>query len=264
MTDEQTHEVRSQELLRAPVWVRDEQRRRTALTREAIVRAAIVLADAEGLDAVSIRRVASELQARAMSLYTYIERKEDLFDLMADEVAAEVLVPGELPRDWREATVLIARREREATRRHPWMIDLVARRSMAGHVGPNMLRHLDQTLAALAHLDAGQDAKLRLAAVVSDYTTGFVVREAREHEAAREDREGREGLASYLRRIADSGEYPHIAPLLGSGLSVGSIDTFDSGLVWILDGFAHQLERPAPASPSPAPRSARKPQRAKR
>jgi AcrR family transcriptional regulator len=87
----------------------EEHQRRTALTREAIVRAAILLADAEGLDAVSIRRVASELQARAMSLYTYIERKEDLFDLMADEVAAEVLVPGELPRDWREATVVIAR-----------------------------------------------------------------------------------------------------------------------------------------------------------
>src|SRR6266545_4502123 len=189
----------TQEQLRAPVWARDGQRRKSTLTREAIVRAAIAIADAEGLDAVSIRRVASELQARAMSLYTYIERKEDLFDLMADEVAGEVLVPGELPRDWREATLLIAQREREATRRHPWMIDLVARRSMAGHVGPNMLRHLEQTLVALSNLDADQSAKLRLMAVVSDYTTGFVVREARERPAPEEG----EGLESYLRRIAD-------------------------------------------------------------
>ena len=139
---------------RVPVWARDDTRRRTSLSREAIVAAAVAIADAEGLDAVSIRRVAADLHARAMSLYTYIERKEDLLDLMADEVAAETLVPGELPADWREATLAIARRERQTTLRHPWLVDLVTRRSALGRVGPNMLRHSEQSIAALAGLDA--------------------------------------------------------------------------------------------------------------
>ena len=83
---------------RVPVWARDDLGGAPP-EQEAIVAAAVAIADAEGLDAVSIRRVASPQRPRH-GLYTYIERKEDLLDLMADEVAAETLVPGELP-DWR-------------------------------------------------------------------------------------------------------------------------------------------------------------------
>jgi hypothetical protein len=81
---------------------------------------------------------------------------------MADEVATETLVPGELPADWREATLAIARRERQTTLRHPWLVDLVARRSMLGRVGPNMLRHSDQSIAALTSLDVDPTRKWRL------------------------------------------------------------------------------------------------------
>jgi AcrR family transcriptional regulator len=219
--------------IRDPVWARETVRRRTTLTRDAIVQAAVALADAEGIEAVSIRRVATELGARAMSIYTYIDRKEDLLELMADEVAADVLVPGELPADWREATLTIARRERAAVRRHPWLIDLVARRSTAGHVGPNMLRHLEQSLAALTTLDATREWRLRLMTAVADYTTGFAVREARAAEP---------GLAEpYVQELLAGGEFPQLAALLAGGPPSAGDDNFEQGLRFILDGLESRL-----------------------
>jgi AcrR family transcriptional regulator len=224
---------------RVPVWARDDNRRRTTLSREAIVAAAVAIADAEGLDAVSIRRVAADLNARAMSLYTYIERKEDLLDLMADEVAAETLVPGELPPDWREATLAIARRERQTTLRHPWLVELVTRRSMLGRVGQNMLRHGDQSIAALAGLRADPAWKWRLMTAVADYSTGFAVREVRERDAARTGQS--ELLQPYLRQLVAGGDYPHLAAMLDFGAPDSDDDNFERGLRWLLDGFAQEL-----------------------
>jgi AcrR family transcriptional regulator len=224
---------------RAPIWAREDNRRRTVLSREAIVAAAVVIADAEGLDAVSIRRVAAELNARAMSLYTYIERKEDLLDLMADEVAAETLVPGELPTDWQEATLAIARRERQTTLRHPWLVDLVTRRSMLGRVGPNMLRHGDQSIAALASLNADLPCKWRLMTAVADYSTGFAIREVREREAARTGQS--ELLQPYLRELVAGGDFRHLAQMLDAGPPGPDDDDFERGLRWLLDGFAREL-----------------------
>ena len=80
---------------------------------------ALQIADAEGLDAVSIRRVAGNLGVRPMSLYTYIDRKEDLIILMRDKANGEVVLGTELPDGWREAVTAIARRTREVMLRHP-------------------------------------------------------------------------------------------------------------------------------------------------
>ena len=192
----------------------------------------MALADAEGLDAVSIRRVASELGARAMSIYTYIERKEDLLALMGDEVAGEVLVPDPLPSDWREATLAIARRERAAVQRHSWMIDLTGRRSPGGQIGPRMLRHLEQSIAALDGLDADDELKYKLIAAVSDYTTGFVVREARER-----DQRASAETEAYLRQAVAGGDLPHVAKMLGAGPPDMEDNNFEQGLVWLMDGL---------------------------
>ena len=107
---------------RVPVWARDDTRRRTSLSREAIVAAAVAIADAEGLDAVSIRRVAADLHGRAMSLYNYIECKEDLLDLMVDQVLAKRDLPGPgepRPEDWREQIEIYSEQTRAMFRRHP-------------------------------------------------------------------------------------------------------------------------------------------------
>ncbi|MEV5495697.1 TetR/AcrR family transcriptional regulator [Nonomuraea fuscirosea] len=223
------------------IWSRPSPPRRPVLTREAIVAAAVALADAEGLDAVSIRRVAAELGARAMTLYSYIERKEDLLALMLDEISAEVLVAEPLPADWREALLLLARRERELVRRHPWRVDLVHQRVA---VGPNGLRHVEQKLAAFDGLKIDRLTAWRFLAVFNDYMTGFVIREAVERAAPREqgidDAERAAVAEPYIRELVDGGELARLAPMIEQGVP-GADDNFERGLGWVLDGIERHL-----------------------
>lgn len=204
---------------------------------------AVALADAEGLDAVSIRRVAAELGARAMTLYSYIERKEDLLALMLDEISAEVLVAEPLPADWREALLLLARRERELVRRHPWRVDLVHQRVA---VGPNGLRHVEQKLAAFDGLEVDRLTAWRFLAVFNDYMTGFVIREAVERAAPREqgidDAERAAVAEPYIRELVDGGELARLAPMIEQGVP-GADDNFERGLGWVLDGIERHLHR---------------------
>ncbi|MEV0310347.1 TetR/AcrR family transcriptional regulator [Nonomuraea fuscirosea] len=225
------------------IWSRPSPPRRPVLAREAIVATAVALADAEGLDAVSIRRVAAELGARAMTLYSYIERKEDLLALMLDEISAEVLVAEPLPADWREALLLLARRERELVRRHPWRVDLVHQRVA---VGPNGLRHVEQKLAAFDGLEIDRLAAWRFLAVFNDYMTGFVIREAVERAAPREqgidDAERAAVAEPYIRELVDGGELARLAPMIEQGVP-GADDNFERGLGWVLDGIERHLHR---------------------
>ena len=85
-----------------------------------------------------------------MSLYSHIERKGGLIDLMVDDVMAGAILPGgPPPGDWREGLRQIAQRTRESTRAHPWMIAAAFRRPF---VEPNALRHIDQSLGAVSAL----------------------------------------------------------------------------------------------------------------
>jgi AcrR family transcriptional regulator len=223
------------------VWSRPEPPRRPALTREAIVEAALKIADAEGLAAVSIRRVAAELGARAMTLYSYIGNKEDLLALMADEIAAEVLVGGPLPEDWRAALMLMAGLERDLVRRHPWRIELISQRVA---VGPNGLRHVEQKLSAFDGLGVDRLRAWRYLAVFNDYMTGFVVRESLERAAPRErgvNEAEREAVAEpYVRELIDGGEFPRLAPMIEQGVP-GADDNFERGLSLVLDGIEGDL-----------------------
>jgi AcrR family transcriptional regulator len=227
------------------VWARSrEPRRRPALTLEAIVAAAIALADAQGLTAVSIRRVAAELGARTMTLYSHIESKDDLLDLMYDEVNGEVLVQDELPGDWRTAITSIAGRTRAMLLRHPWMVELAGRRP---RIGPNGLRHGEQSLAALAPLRLAPGPAMRICAAVDDYTLGHVIREVMTlGESPGRGAPGvpdqRTTVRPYFDRMLDSGEFPHLAPLLREGMPAIE-ETFEQGLEWLLDGItrAHSI-----------------------
>ncbi|HYI38654.1 MAG TPA: TetR/AcrR family transcriptional regulator, partial [Thermoleophilaceae bacterium] len=107
------------------------------LTRARIVEAALAIADAEGLDAVSIRRVAAELQARPMSLYSHIASKEDLVALMLNEVSGRGLVREPLSQDWRQAMSQIARAAYSVYLDHPWALSAFG---TAPRAGPNLLR----------------------------------------------------------------------------------------------------------------------------
>jgi AcrR family transcriptional regulator len=124
------------------IWLRPEPGERPGrLTREKISAAALSIADAEGFEAVSMRRIAAGLGVSTMSLYYYVRRKADLVALMDEALMGEILVPeGQLPRGWREAISAIARRTRDVFARHPWAL-----LSMQGAPpGPNAMRSSDE------------------------------------------------------------------------------------------------------------------------
>ena len=219
-----------------PVWARnDRQPRRRTLTRESIVQAAIEIADRDGLDAVSIRSVAAGLGVRPMSLYGHVSSKDDLLDLMFDQLAGESVLGADLPDDWRSALEAIARRTRDQGLAHPWSIELLVDRIQ---LGPNTLRVLDEWIRALAPLSITADEAWSIATAVNDYTVGYVTRISAQRRAVPTDpnaaREWTTTVNTYLTERAESGDHPHIAPLLREGFAAQP-DSFEPGLAWLLD-----------------------------
>ena len=124
--------------------------RRPKLTLDAVVAAAVTLADAEGLPAMSMSRVATALGVGTMTLYTYVPSKAELVDLMVDEVLVERALPGPgepRPRGWRAQMEAFAELTRTMYRRHPWLRHISMIRPP---VGPGMLAEREYVLSTLA------------------------------------------------------------------------------------------------------------------
>jgi AcrR family transcriptional regulator len=237
------------------IWARDDAEAAgpQPLSREAIVATAIEIADAEGLEAVSIRRLATKLQARPMSLYSHIERKGDLIDLMVDEVMGGAILPDGPPvDDWREGLRQIAQRTRETARAHPWLIAIAFRRPF---VGPNALRHIDQSLGTLSSLSLTPERKRAVLLAVDSYTLGFVRWEVKSPKAdgtscagIPADGPSAEEIDTYLAAQVATGRYPHLAELseLGSkDVSLGvKAERFEVGLEWLLAGIEAEVGGP--------------------
>jgi AcrR family transcriptional regulator len=125
---------------------RSVRRRRDPISRDAIVAAAIKLLDAEGLGALSMRRIADELGTGAASLYWHVGSKDGLLDLVFDRVIGELQIPDPDPANWREQVKQIARAQREVSLRHPYIVRISIGRIP---MGPNALRYSERTLAIL-------------------------------------------------------------------------------------------------------------------
>ncbi|QFY10801.1 TetR/AcrR family transcriptional regulator [Nonomuraea phyllanthi] len=229
------------------VWDRPPpDRRRAPLTREIIVSAAIPIADSEGLAALTVRRLAAELDARPMSVYSYarITSKEELFDLMTDQVCAEMIV-DDLPGDWREALRAIAVRVREVLLRHPWWVELIGHNVL---IGPNGTRHREQTLAALSGLRLDPSTKLAVIVAVETYVVGqatFVMDEEGSPSVPGRTAE-QEALAQYQASLIATGAFPHLAGI-GPVQPIPVRDReryFLLGLDWLLSGIAVTVESP--------------------
>lgn len=223
-----------------PIWARPEppgRGPRAALSRAQIVKVAISIADLEGLDAVSMRRLARELRSGAMSIYHYFDSRDELLDLMGDAVSAEMLL-AEVPADWREALKAIALQSRAAFQKHPWLLLTLQERP---RVSPNMLRHVEQSSQAVMPLSERglEPAKLRqIVLAVDDFMVGYTLRERAEGGDGVADRFQREADAPYVRYLLESGEFPILSEFAASGADVPSGDRFEDGLDWLLDGFA--------------------------
>jgi AcrR family transcriptional regulator len=226
------------------VWDRPEPQARPApLDRERIVAAAIALADEGGLEAVSLRKVAARLNAGPMRLYGYIATKEELFDLMVDEVQAEI-VPEEHPGDWREALRLLSHRTRQAALRHAWMADLLGGRPT---LGPNGLAVTEAKLAALDDL-ADVDTVMRAVETVSAYVTGAIRREITHLRAERatslSERDWQRASGPHVMSMLATGRFPALAKAVHDGTDVDPETSFATGLDWVLDAVAAKLTRP--------------------
>jgi AcrR family transcriptional regulator len=224
------------------IWARPERTGRgprPAYSRADIAAAAVRIADAEGLDAVSMRRVAAELGCGTMSLYNYVPRKEDLYELMVDAVSGEHEL-WEPSGDWRADMLRVGWQTRALMRRHPWVPRLM---SPVYGFSPNALRYLEHCLACLDPLDMTYGMKMQLVGMLNGAVTTYVANELATAERSRslpwsEDEENAVRMA-YLGGQLASGAYPRMAAAFAE--DPGPIDleaVFEVALNRVLDAFA--------------------------
>ncbi|MEE2061357.1 TetR/AcrR family transcriptional regulator [Rhodococcus artemisiae] len=217
--------------------------RRATLTREDVVAAAVALADEGGLDALSMRRVASALNVGAMSLYTYVPGRTELIDLMIDRVYAEM----DLPRagtQWRPALAQYAREHWTLYQRHPWILQTnMWRAPLAPHV-------LDAQEAGLRTLiDAGPTERqvVEILGVVDNFVQGqarTVIAEDREKESTGLDSDAYwTSMSSFWVDFFDVERFPTMTRIWNAGAFDEPQGTFESSLERLLDSIELTVER---------------------
>ncbi|MFD7664330.1 TetR/AcrR family transcriptional regulator [Streptomyces sp. NPDC059788] len=221
------------------LWTPAERPRRgrpPAHSRAEITTAAVALADAEGLGAVTMRAVASRIGAGTMSLYSYVPNKETLLELMIDEVGGGHTLPSGPSGDWRADLRHLCHEQRAIMRRHPWLPEaLPARRTF----GPNTLAALEYALAALAPAGLDGPAGLEVFSLLSGFVASHVTHELAQEEAAGSTgRAFHDAQARYLRSPAVTDTCPRVAAALTAPGGAASPDaTFDRLLNRMLDGL---------------------------
>jgi AcrR family transcriptional regulator len=251
-----------------PIWTQPPPgSRRPRFTRAQIAEVAIRIADAEGFEALSMRRIADELGAGTMTLYHYVRTKEDLITLMDDALMAEVLLPPEaITPDWRASLAAVARASCRAFMNHPWWLQALS----GARFGPNGMRHVEQTMAAVAHAPFDDQGKLDAIGIVDDYVFGFVFRRAElsKHSEFSGGSGPSQALLEFTRHELATGQYPHFAALVGddpAGMwtrvasQMNHERRFELGLAALLDGLPGMLgggggggDRTAPPRPKHA------------
>lgn len=208
---------------------------RTPLTRERVLRAAIDLADREGLDALSMRKLAKAVGVEAMSLYNHVANKDDLLDGIIDLVVAEIYVPG-ADGDWRTELRRRAVSAHEVLLRHRWATGLLGSRV---NVGPAMLRYIDATLACLITAGFTYEQADRAWNALDSQIYGFTLQainfplDPSEYASA----------AQRFLPLIPTETHPHmhaLAALVIDGTHSGTAD-FTFGLDLLLDGLARLL-----------------------
>lgn len=224
------------------IWARPERAGRgpkPAFRRADIAAAAVRIADGGGLDAVSMRHVAAELGCGTMSLYNYVPRKEDLYELMVDAVSGEH-ESWEPSGDWRADMIRVAHQTRTLMHRHPWLPRLM---SPVYGFSPNALRYLEHCLACLDPVEASYGMKMQLVGLLNGVVTMYVTNELATAERSRslpwsEDQENAVRIA-YLGSQIAGGAYPRMAAAFMEDPGPIDLDAvFDVAVGKVLDAFA--------------------------
>jgi len=236
-----------------PIWALPQPAgRKPRYTREQIAGTALRIADADGFDAVTMKRIAAELGAATMTLYYYVRNKTDIVALMQDAILAGVLVPdGELRGGWRDAITAIARRTRDVLLAHPWSLASLN----DAQFGPNALRHFEQSLAAVAGTGLPAAARFELIAAIDDYVSGNALHAVESLTRARAA-EAAPGMAAaavaYGIAQLQTGDFPQLSAIYAETAQTGQpagppmteaalTSQFERGLAALLDGLAARM-----------------------
>jgi len=215
---------------------RDHQR--VPLSKERIFQAAIDVADREGLQALTMRRLGAELGVEAMAVYKHVSSKDDILDGMVELVVSRIDTPAERA-DWRDAMRSRAISAREVLRRHSWAIGLLdSRRSM----GPNQLRYVDAVLGSLRSAGFSVDDAAHAFSLLDSYVYGHVVQEM--SWSGRSEPSEPPGPAPESE--ISSTDYPHLAEMAAH--AAGGTFSFDGEFTHGLDVILSALE-PGRSSP---------------
>ncbi|WP_436759962.1 TetR/AcrR family transcriptional regulator [Streptosporangium sp. V21-05] len=228
------------------IWMRPERPARgpkPAYSRARITEAAIRIADAEGLEAATMRRIAAEIGAGAMSLYRYVPSRDDLVELIADHLQGEIDVAGLPSGDWRADLTRYADGLRAMWLRHPWIATV--QRSLPGF-GPNQLLVIERVIGVLdAHVSI--DENLGLMAMLNGYVEGAAREEVSWAEEVRRsglsESEWMKRSSSRVHQLLSSGDYPIFTKIVMQARQphLSRDDQFRNGLERVLDCIAAAL-----------------------
>lgn len=235
-------------MVEAPlVWTRltpTARGRRPGLTHARIAQAAIEIADAEGLDAVSMRRIAAALGVGAMSLYRYLASREDLVDLMVDGAIGELSLEGLRAGDWRGVLTALAHASRGMLHRHPWLARYAfgARPSF----GPHMLAWVEKSTALLESGQLTIDQVLDMSGTVAAFVVGYTQTELAEREAQRSTgltvEQWRARVAPYVMEVLATGDYPRLTRIVEDAEDFPDPDKlFQRRLGYVVEGIGAGL-----------------------
>lgn len=219
-----------------------EPAKRRGLNLEDIVRAAVAIADEDGLAAVSMRHVADRLGRPVMSLYRHVEHKDRLLALATDAVFAEEPFPGSVPAAWRPRLHESACRQWRCYLRHPWIASVIS--LVRPSLGPSGISEMEWAFEGLRALPVPDVEKVRMYLVVAAYVHGAAgqftteARDRRQSGLAPQQWWGEQ--AGLLSEIFATGRYPNVSRLRG-GMKPAPEDWFEFGLESLLDGLALKL-----------------------
>lgn len=215
-------------------------------TRERIIESAIAIADAEGVAAVSLRRIAVNLDVSTMSLYRSIANKDDLLVGMMDTLMGEEAWPTP-PLGWRAQLEYIAHRQWRGYQSHPWLAQIVS--LTRPQLAPNAMRHTEWVLRAIDGCGLDATTRLYIALTLFGHVRGAATGLESEQQAERDTGiDIEEWMRVHDTRFApviQSGRFPHLAKLDNNADVHFDLDTlFGFGLTRLLDGFAALIDGP--------------------
>ncbi|MFD7160803.1 TetR/AcrR family transcriptional regulator C-terminal domain-containing protein [Kribbella sp. NPDC059898] len=234
--------------MRETIWTRERKASpaRETLSREQIVAAAMQVLDAEGVTGLSIRKLAAKLGAGATSLYWHVPTKDDLIDLLIDEVWGEIDVPEPELAGWRSGALLFGHSLRSAVLRHPWLPEVMYTRPS---IGPKAMRLGARGVVLFGAAGFSEkEVDLALGSVMS-YALGTASAEVATREMHRRSGQSEQEWVADLLEQAQlaAGDYPEMQASVrrrtGSDLDTSLTETFVYGLDALLDGLQARVRR---------------------